>query len=224
MPELTLLLNSRVALSINEAPYHRGMDRSANSSTLDWQARALSLIDWIEKGGVIEERLDAQAFSQEMPRLYQLSVHAPRENLRWRASGLTETRLEQTDRTEGERRHWLRLEAHAQLILTCQRCMHPLTLDLHIKRRFLVAGNESAAEQMEDTSQDEYDVIAHNKKFDLLTLTEDELLLALPIVPKHQECEPPGLMQQDASGSDERPKPFAVLASLKRRGHADPES
>ncbi|NDF49764.1 MAG: hypothetical protein EB116_06720 [Betaproteobacteria bacterium] len=58
-------------------------------------------------------------------------------------------------------------------------------------------------------------VIAHDKHFDLLALVEDELLLALPIVPKHLQCEPPGTSQAVAPLQSNRPKPFAVLSSLK---------
>jgi len=93
--------------------------------------------------------------------------------------------------------------------------MHPLSLDLQVKRRFLVARNEAMASKLEDAAQDDYDVIAHDKHFDLLALVEDELLLALPIVPKHLQCEPLGTSQAVAPLQSNRPKPFAVLSSLK---------
>jgi len=190
---------------------HFGDERSG-----DWQVRALPLLTWIEQGGMLEANIEASAFACEMPRLYQVSAHPPRQALSWRASGLTETRSDQNPHDMRERRHWLRLEANAQLILTCQRCMHPLTVDLHIKRRFLVAIDEASADRLEDAAQDDYDVIAHEQRFDLLALTEDELLLALPIVPKHRECDPPGLLPSEESESFDRPRPFAVLAQLKR--------
>lgn len=175
----------------------------------DWTPRSLPLLAWIEHGGVFETKLDAEHLVDTMPRLYSLSLHPPREALRWRASGLS-------DLDVAERRHWLRLEASAQLILTCQRCMHPLSLDLKVKRRFLVAPNEALANKLEDSAQDDYDVIAHDKQFDLLALIEDELLLALPIVPKHLQCEPPVLAQAEPSQESTRQRPFAVLSKLKR--------
>ena len=94
--------------------------------------------------------------------------------------------------------------------------MHPLSLDLKVKRRFLVAPNEALANKLEDSAQDDYDVIAHDKQFDLLALIEDELLLALPIVPKHLQCEPPVMAQTEASQASTRQRPFAVLSTLKR--------
>ncbi|HAB47822.1 MAG: hypothetical protein EBT36_09545 [Betaproteobacteria bacterium] len=174
----------------------------------EWTARSLPLMTWIEHGGVFDARIEAEVLVQEMPRLYALSQSSPRESLRWRASGLSDLAL-------SERRYWLRLEASAQLMLVCQRCMHPLSLDLQVKRRFLVARNEAMASKLEDAAQDDYDVIAHDKHFDLLALVEDELLLALPIVPKHLQCEPPGTSQAVAPLQSNRPKPFAVLSSLK---------
>lgn len=175
----------------------------------DWTARSLPLMSWIEHGGVFDARIEAEALPQQMPRLYALSQYSPREPLRWRASGLSDLAL-------SERRYWLRLEANAPLTLTCQRCMNPLSLDLHVKRRFLVVRNEAMASNLEDAAQDDYDVIAHDKHFDLLALVEDELLLALPIVPKHLQCEPPGASQAEAPLLTNRPKPFAVLSSMKR--------
>jgi len=177
--------------------------------TADWNARSLALMNWIEHGGVFDARIEVDALPKEMPRLYALSQYSPREPMRWRASGLSDLAL-------AERRHWLRLEASAQLILTCQRCMHPLSLDLQVKRRFLVARNEATANKLEDAAQDDYDVIAHDKHFDLLALAEDELLLALPIVPKHLQCEPPGVAQPGPGAEVIRPRPFAVLSRLKQ--------
>lgn len=58
---------------------------------------------------------------------------------------------------------------------------------------------------------------------DLLALVEDELLLALPIVPAHdpEVCQhPAGFVVEDEPESseveDKRPNPFSVLAQLKR--------
>ena len=223
----------------DEATYHRAM----SERSFDWTARAIALIPWIEQGDVLDQQLEAAVLVQQMPRLFGLSIHPPREPLRWRAIGLTETRAEVPGRTAsqstndrvgsdalpkhnriGDRRHWLRLEAHAQIVLTCQRCMQALSLDLRIKRRFLVAANDADAEALENAAQDDFDVIAHHKRFDLLALIEDELLLSLPIVPKHSQCEIPGGIQEPTSAEPTRQRPFAVLAKLKRSEHEDPSS
>jgi uncharacterized protein len=55
-------------------------------------------------------------------------------------------------------------------------------------------------------------------QFDLLELVEDELLMALPVSPKHEKC--PGDLKLSTADADfeaeaERPNPFAKLAQLK---------
>ena len=55
---------------------------------------------------------------------------------------------------------------------------------------------------------------------DLLALVEEELLLALPIVPLHdlEICQPPAGPDESEPSEDEvtRSNPFSVLAQLKR--------
>ena len=53
---------------------------------------------------------------------------------------------------------------------------------------------------------------------DVLELVEDELLMALPIVPMHETCESehaPTSSNQVEGGDDEKPHPFAALAALR---------
>ena len=66
----------------------------------------------------------------------------------------------------------------------------------------------------------EGDVLVLSRQFDLRELVEDELLLMLPIVPKHEQCPAPlplaapGLAAEDVAPAH----PFAALAALKRGG------
>ncbi|HCP54228.1 MAG TPA: metal-binding protein, partial [Pseudomonas sp.] len=66
-----------------------------------------------------------------------------------------------------------------------------------------------------------YDVLEVGEyPLDLLALVEDELLLALPIVPLHDPeiCQPPVGPDEPEPSEDEvtRSNPFSVLAQLKR--------
>ncbi|NDH30911.1 MAG: hypothetical protein EBX72_10610, partial [Betaproteobacteria bacterium] len=70
--------------------------------SFDWTARAIALIPWIEQGDVLDQQLEAAVLVQQMPRLFGLSIHPPREPLRWRAIGLTETRAEVPGRTASQ--------------------------------------------------------------------------------------------------------------------------
>ncbi len=114
---------------------------------------------------------------------------------------------------------WLQLTARLEVTLQCQRCLQPMTGQLHIERKFRFAADEAEALRLDEETED--DVLVMSREFDLHELVEDELILALPIVPRH-ECCPEPLRGADASAparaEDVRPNPFAVLARLKEGG------
>lgn len=114
---------------------------------------------------------------------------------------------------------WLHLRATTSLALECQRCLRPVTVPIEVERSFLfVAGDAEAAQA--DAELDD-DVLALSRAFDVRQLVEDELLLALPLVPRHDLCPVP-LVHTDADqgtvSDDARPNPFAVLRGLKGSG------
>jgi len=57
--------------------------------------------------------------------------------------------------------------------------------------------------------------------FDLLAVLEDELLMALPLVPMHETCPQASPLVAGESDKEvgliEKPNPFAVLAQLKKK-------
>jgi len=130
-------------------------------------------------------------------------------------------------RLRGERREprgvepqtWLHLEATATVSLTCQRCLQPVQEHLDLSRAFLFVRDEDLAASLDADSED--DVLALSKHLDALELVEDELLLSLPLVPRHDTCPQPlpvssTELPEDAA-DEARPNPFAALASLKGR-------
>ena len=110
--------------------------------------------------------------------------------------------------------------------LDCQRCLgiypEPIATDL----RFEVVASEEAADEV-PMDDDELDVLVGSKKFSVLELIEDEVLLALPTAPKHEVC--PTVHESLVTGADgevepeappaeeKRPSPFAALAGLKTK-------
>jgi uncharacterized protein len=122
---------------------------------------------------------------------------------------------------------WLHLGAQAKLTLVCQRCLAPVDAEVAVARDFRFVADERTAE-MEDEASEE-DVLASSQRFDLRGLLEDELLMALPIVPMHEACPQPLVAPDRAGGaaagpgegaasdavSVEKPHPFAVLGRLK---------
>lgn len=128
----------------------------------------------------------------------------------------------------------LHLRADVTVWQTCQRCLLPVAEPLVLDRTLrFVAGEDEAARLDEE---DEEDVLALPRALDLDELIEDELILALPLVPRHEVCPVPVVLSVgdldasvDAVGdgrgtlaSAAPPHPFAALARLKR-GDPDPD-
>ena len=137
---------------------------------------------------------------------------AVQDGVRWSVDG------EQRRRAGQAPNAWLHLVLHAQVELTCQRCLSALPVTLDVDRRFHFVAGEQQAAALDAESED--DVLASSRSFDLHELAEDELLLALPLVPRHEVCPQPLAVPPDATGADDDPapkaNPFAALAGLKR--------
>ena len=110
----------------------------------------------------------------------------------------------------------LSIDASTEVTLECQRCLQPMPLPLTIARRIFFVDGEDAAAALDLDSDD--DVLALPPSLDLHQLLEDELLLALPVVPRHDVCAVPLAPStgEDALAETEREHPFAALAALKR--------
>lgn len=105
---------------------------------------------------------------------------------------------------------YLHLRVEGVLHLSCQRCLSAMPFDVGIDSRLLLVapGQEWPDEELSD---DENDMIEADAALAVLPLIEDEVLLALPIAPRHEDCRPPL-----ADGGDKKPSPFAALADLKK--------
>lgn len=103
----------------------------------------------------------------------------------------------------------LRLAASGILPLACQRCLEsvPFDLDVDSLLELVPEGAEMSQEELEDDTRDFLPVV---RDLDVAELVEDEILLALPVAPRHERCGLPG-----AAEAGERGNPFAALAELK---------
>ncbi|WBY00871.1 YceD family protein [Ramlibacter tataouinensis] len=169
------------------------------------------------------QRLDVRAFAEDGERLSGEARLAdlPRLAAEGRPDG-ADPRVEWSAR--GELRHpnhlhpevWLHLAAATELTLTCQRCLEAVAVPLSVARAFrFVADEDTAAAQDE---QAEEDVLAISRSFDLLELVEDELLMEVPVVPRHEVCpRPVRLSAADADFDEGEPRenPFAHLKLLR---------
>jgi uncharacterized protein len=111
---------------------------------------------------------------------------------------------------------WLHLKAQAEVGMDCQRCLKPVPVPLSAERSFLFVRGEDVASELDADLED--DVLALTRSLDLRELIEDELLLALPLVPRHEVCPQPLQHVEPELEEDEAPHPFAALAALKRGG------
>ena len=134
----------------------------------------------------------------------------PADEVPWRASG------ERRAVAAGDPELWLHLTAQTQAWLTCQRCLQPYRHRLSIDRRLRFVRDEAQAETLDAETED--DVLALPRWLDLHQLIEDELLLALPLVPRHPRCPEPLPMAAPVDSDPAeaaRPNPFALLQRLK---------
>ncbi len=121
----------------------------------------------------------------------------------------------------GKAQAWLHVAAHAQVALTCQRCLKPVQEAVEVDRWIRFVETEAEAAALDADSDD--DVLAMPRHLDARELVEDELLLDLPLVPRHDSCpEPLAPSADEAVVEDEEvaQHPFAALAALKRGGGA----
>lgn len=107
----------------------------------------------------------------------------------------------------------LRLRVTGRLVMVCQRCLAEVGIDCSIDSCLLLVPS-GAAWPEDELEADDYDAIPAERELSLLSLVEDEVLLALPLVPRHEMCELPGNAGPQLAESG--PSPFAVLAGLKK--------
>ena len=179
----------------------------------------------------------------QLPRmLNEVPADAPdRDTLfTWQAEGSTQPEL-QDDGSEAAQ-PYLRLALHGSAWLECQRCLAPYEQRFDVEATYRLVATDEEAEAF-PLDEDELDVIVGSRQFDLIELIEEELLLSLPLVPKHDACPQvheslvtgaagehaselsdeesdsedltPGVAEEGDAG---KPNPFAALEALKRGG------
>jgi uncharacterized protein len=110
----------------------------------------------------------------------------------------------------GKPRSLLRLGVTGRLGLRCQRCLAEVSFDCAIDTRLLLIA-EGEAWPEDEMESETYDAIPASRDLSVRELVEEEVLLALPLVPRHTDCLPPG-----GTESESAPSPFAALAKLKK--------
>lgn len=106
----------------------------------------------------------------------------------------------------------LRMVVDGEVSLVCQRCLSSYRQPLASETVLVLARSEADADETEEKLDDDsIDVIVGSTSLDLLQLVEDEVLLSLPLSPRHETC--PG--DAPKLSTDKPESPFAVLRKLK---------
>jgi len=158
-----------------------------------------------------QSRLEGHDLLSSYERLMQ-EAHGPagEKALHWTAQ------VDVRPDASGQTAHWLHLTVATALPQICQRCLGPVEVVVQVDREFRFVDSEAVAEEQDDECEE--DLLVISREFDLATLVEDEVLMALPLVPRHETC--PVQVKMAAADDDfaapaEKPNPFAVLAQLK---------
>lgn len=174
----------------------------------DFDPHRLDVRRFAEAGAVLET---GEALAR-YPRLLAETQGADQaRQVRWQARG------ELLDPQHHQPQVWVHLEAQTNLPLLCQRCLAPVDVPLEVTRAFRFVADEATAAAEDDASEE--DLLALSRNFDLVELVEDELLMELPVAPRHEVCpEPVKMSVADAAFEEagaEKEHPFALLGRLK---------
>jgi len=116
---------------------------------------------------------------------------------------------------DGERRSFVRVRLKAELSLMCQRCLEPMRFQVDTDRRLGVVGSEDEAERLSEAYEP---LVFTGEPIFLRDVIEDELILSLPLVPRHTEqCASVALTAEQGTDNTDKAgdNPFAALAKLK---------
>ena len=179
------------------------MSKSHQASRLNMQAFASEGVPLVET-----------TLLQDMARLAQEAQGLqPDSPVRWQASA------EMRPGSGTGEDIWLHLQAQTSLPLICQRCMGTVVVPLEVGQWYRFVASEEIAMVQDDESEE--DLLVMEPQFDLLAVLEDELLMALPLVPMHDECPAAPVMRAGegapAGETEGKPNPFAVLSGLKKK-------
>lgn len=115
-------------------------------------------------------------------------------------------------------RPFLRLKVEVKVDLICQRCLKSMPFEVAADTVLTQFSDEAALDEAV-AQDDDLEGILIEPELDVEMLVEDEILLALPYAPRHEQCNP----VDDAvkTAGEAKPNPFAVLAKMKTRKAED---
>jgi uncharacterized protein len=118
----------------------------------------------------------------------------------------------------------LDLDVRARIAVRCVRCLTAVEVEIDFHRQFVLFASDSDADNAL-IDHDEFDAVTGGKHMNLEALVEDEVLMALPDYPSHENCPAAALktlqqfLQEAESSEDDanmQKNPFDALRALKR--------
>ena len=103
----------------------------------------------------------------------------------------------------------LHVQLDGVLSVCCQRCLEGIAYPLKVRSLLEFVDNEDDLTQ-EEIEDDSKDYLPAQSELDVVALIEDEIILGLPPVPRHESCALPETGQGNGKES-----PFAMLKGLK---------
>lgn len=113
---------------------------------------------------------------------------------------------------------------NGSVALECQRCLKPVDVQLDTELNVVVTASQTDRRPEEQG----YEIcIVEDERLFLQDFIEDEILLALPTVPRHEDCEPVKALRETATEEqntgnieyqqeEEKDNPFAALKDWKK--------
>ena len=131
-----------------------------------------------------------------------------------------EVRTHFEDSPGSEPHQIMNLGLKGRIHLICQRCLQDCAVDLEENRRFVLVATEEEADAYPLDDEEQEPLVA-SQQFNLLETIEDEVLLSLPLIPKHPDgfCEPHASTfgDEEAGGElEEHENPFNILKNMKK--------
>ena len=155
------------------------------------------------------EHLAGELSLADCPRLNELLVHsAENAHSSNRPSGTINYQLQGKVDVAGQ--HLLDLSIATNLITTCQRCLSEMPLNLSLKFNYSIGDiSDTDIDANDVDGGDDVDMQQASQTMDIVALIEDEIIMAMPIAPIHNEdC------GEITTQSGDKPNPFAVLKGL----------
>ncbi len=153
------------------------------------QAAAIDGLAFARGAGVIEGRLGVES----LPRLAQ--------------SGCLGSFLDfvLSGEINGRGKPALRLAVNGSVRFECQRCLSTLDLPVQIDEQLELALSEAEVTAADDDSER----VVAGHEMNVAALVEEEILLALPMAPKHEQCS-----AAEGMGGSAKASSFQALSAL----------